>query len=73
MTASEARTLTRRDLWRSPGMTSCALYFVALPEQIARHEAAPADDPIVVLRGTGWFDCQPVLELQGDRSVRRLA
>jgi Uma2 family endonuclease len=55
-------------------MASCALYFVAmLAEQIAKHEAAPADDHIVVLHGAAWSDYQRVLELRGDRSVPRLA
>lgn len=44
-----------------------------LAEQIAKHEAAPADDHIVVLHGAAWSDYQRVLELRGDRSVPRLA
>jgi Uma2 family endonuclease len=44
-----------------------------LAEQIARHEAAPSDDHIVVLHGAAWSDYQRILELRGDRPVPRLA
>ena len=44
-----------------------------LAERIARHEEAPADDHIVLLRNAAWSDYQRALELRGDRPVPRLA
>jgi Uma2 family endonuclease len=51
-----------------------AYTFVAmLAERIAKHEEAPPDDHIVVLRNAAWSDYQRALELRGDRPVPRLA